>query len=130
MENCRSETIRFGSCYCRAVTFRVTGEPLRVGICHCADCRKESGSSFVTFGIWPRHSFEATGEVKFFQGRGFCPECGSRIYNQSEGDEVEIRVGSLDMAPTDIEPTYEVWVKRRENWLAALDVPQFEQDRQ
>jgi hypothetical protein len=38
-------------------------------------------------------------------------------------------VGSLDMAPTDLEPEYEAWVKRRENWLSALPVPQHDEDR-
>jgi len=121
--------IRSGSCLCGKVRYSVKGAPVRIGLCHCADCRKESGSIFVTFGIWPRHSFEARGEMKFFQGRGFCPECGSRVYNQSESYEIEIRVGSLDMAPSDLEPVYEVWVKRRENWMAPLNVPQFEEDR-
>jgi len=48
---------------------------------------------------------------------------------QSEGDEIEIRIGSLDMAPSDLEPICELWVKRRENWLNPLPVPQFEEDR-
>ena len=121
--------IRSGSCLCSKVQFSVRDAPLRVGLCHCADCRKESGSSFVTFGVWPTHAFESTGDVKYFQGRGFCPECGSRVFNESEDGETEIRIGSLDMAPTDLEPKYELWVKRRENWLAPLDLPQFEEDR-
>ncbi|KKX27604.1 MULTISPECIES: GFA family protein [unclassified Rhizobium] len=121
--------IRSGSCLCGKVRYAVRDAPLRLGLCHCADCRKESGSSFVTFGIWPRQAFESTGEVKYFHGRGFCPECGSRVFNAGGGDEVEIRVGSLDMAPTDLEPTYEIWVKRRENWLQPLPVQQFDEDR-
>ena len=121
--------IRSGSCLCGSVGYKVNGPPLRVGLCHCADCRKESGSSFVTFAVWPAHAFESTGEVAIFSGRGFCPTCGSRLFNPSEG-EVEIRVGSLDMAPTDLEPDYELWVKRREAWLHPMDgLPQFEEDR-
>ncbi|TDK31802.1 GFA family protein [Rhizobium deserti] len=121
--------IRSGSCLCGAVTYSVKDAPMRIGLCHCSDCRKESGSSFVTFGIWPSHAFESTGEVIFYKGRGFCPECGSRLFNAVEEDGVEIRVGSLDMAPSDLEPTYEIWVKRRENWLQPLEVSQFEEDR-
>ncbi|MFN7024765.1 MAG: GFA family protein [Pseudorhizobium sp.] len=122
--------IRSGSCLCGSVRYKVNGPPLRVGLCHCADCRKESGSSFVTFAVWPAHAFESTGEVATFNGRGFCPTCGSRLFNPSEG-EVEIRVGSLDMAPTDLQPSYELWVKRREAWLHPIDgLMQFEEDRQ
>jgi hypothetical protein len=121
--------IRSGSCLCGAVTYSVKDAPMRIGLCHCSDCRKESGSSFVTFGVWPSHAFETTGEVKFYNGRGFCSGCGSRLFNAIEEDGVEIRVGSLDMAPSDLEPTYEIWVKRRENWLQPLEVPQFDEDR-
>ncbi|MET3585429.1 hypothetical protein ABID21_001538 [Pseudorhizobium tarimense] len=102
---------------------------MRVGLCHCADCRKESGSAFVTFAIWPAHAFESSGEITTFNGRGFCPSCGSRLFNPGDG-EVEIRVGSFDMAPTDLAPEYELWVKRRETWLHPIkDLPQFEEDR-
>ncbi|WAP70060.1 hypothetical protein [Jiella pelagia] len=31
--------------------------------------------------------------------------------------EVEVRLGCLDAAPTDLEPTYENWVIHRERWL-------------
>lgn len=121
--------IRSGSCLCGAVRYSVKGPPLRMGLCHCADCRKESGSSFVTFAVWPAHAFESNGEVNFFGGRGFCGNCGSRLFNPQEG-EVEIRVGSLDMAPTDLQPAYEIWIKRREDWLHPLDgAEQFEEDR-
>ena len=122
--------IRSGSCLCGKVQFSVKADPNRIGLCHCTDCRKESGSAFASFGIWPSHAFEATGEVQYFNGRGFCPTCGGRVFSQPEDDEIEIRLGSLDMAPTDLEPTYELWVKRREDWLHPLEgKQQFEEDR-
>ncbi|MQX95123.1 GFA family protein [Sinorhizobium medicae] len=119
---------RTGGCLCGALRYEVSGEPLRVGLCHCSDCRKESGSSFVTFAVWPSPAFKSTGEVKIFAGRGFCPVCGSRLFNPGK-DETEIRVGSLDNAPAGLEPQYEIWVVRRENWLPPLLVPQYSQDR-
>ncbi|WJH38117.1 GFA family protein (plasmid) [Aliirhizobium terrae] len=122
--------IRSGSCLCGQVRYSVKADPIRIGLCHCMDCRKESGSVFATFGIWPRHAFEMSGDVRYYEGRGFCTSCGGRVFNQLDDPEVEIRVGSLDMAPTDVEPTYELWVKRRENWLSPLEgAEQFEEDR-
>jgi hypothetical protein len=122
--------IRSGSCLCGQVRYSVKSDPIRIGLCHCMDCRKESGSVFATFGIWPRHAFEMSGEVRYYEGRGFCTACGGRVFNQLDDPEVEIRVGSLDMAPTDVQPTYELWVKRRENWLDPLEgAEQFEEDR-
>src|SRR5690606_41311104 len=121
--------VRAGSCHCGTIRYSVKGPALRIGLCHCADCRKESGSSFVTFAVWPSHAFESKGEVTLAEGRGFCARCGSRLFNPGKG-EVEIRVGSLDMAPTDLQPRYEIWTKRREDWLPPLPhAEQFEEDR-
>lgn len=118
-----------GQCLCGRVRYRVRGEPLRVGLCHCADCRKESGSVFTVFAVWPRHSFSSDGDVSVFAGRSFCPICGCRLFNLTD-DEAEIRIGGLDQAPTGLTPTYEVWTKRRETWLTPLHGhDQFDGDR-
>jgi hypothetical protein len=120
---------RTGGCLCGQVRYELRGEPTRVGLCHCADCRKASGSMFVTFAHWPRDAFSMTGEFATYDGRSFCPTCGSRLFCLHE-DDVEIRVGSLDDAPTDLAPSYEIWVKRREPWLKPLPgAPQYEGDR-
>ncbi|MBX5045325.1 GFA family protein [Rhizobium lentis] len=111
--------LRTGSCLCGAVAYHVEGEPLRVGLCHCADCRKSTGSAFVFFALWPRGDFSYTGEIATFAGRSFCPACGSRLFCLQE-EAVEIRLGSLDGPPTDLEPTSEIWIKRREAWLHPL----------
>jgi hypothetical protein len=61
-------------------------------------------------------------------GRSFCPVCGSRLFHLSD-DEVEIMVGSLDEAPSDLRPTREGWIKRREHWLAPIaGTDQFDHD--
>jgi hypothetical protein len=118
-----TDAIRTGGCLCGAVRYRVEGEPVHVGRCHCADCRKESGSTFTAYGQWPVDSFELTGELTTYDGRSFCPRCGSRVMNAIEpGDELaEIRLGSLDDAPFELKPEAEIWVKRRESWLAPVD---------
>lgn len=108
-----------GGCLCGAVRYTVTGDPFLVGICHCADCRKESGASFVTYAKWPRQSFTLTGRMSTYAGRSFCPLCGSRLMNLHEND-VEIRIGTLDAAPNGLVPEQEGWVKRREPWLAPV----------
>jgi hypothetical protein len=112
---------RSGGCSCGAVRFQVHGEPVRVGLCHCTTCRKETGSVFMAFAIWPKDRFESTGETRSWENRHFCPACGSRLFDASDGDvEVEIKLGALDLAPTDLTPSYETWTKRREHWLGAV----------
>ena len=56
-------TAHTGSCLCGQVTLTVRGAPLRVGICHCTDCRQDSGSAFSFYGIWPAAQFEHAGET-------------------------------------------------------------------
>jgi len=73
------DAIRTGGCLCGDVRYCVRGEPVHVGRCHCADCRKESGSAFTIYGQWPIDAFESTGEIASYHGRGFCPRCGSRL---------------------------------------------------
>ena len=129
MQGLASSEKRSGGCICGAVRYDVHGAPLRVGLCHCLDCRKTSGSAFVTFAVWPRAAFSVTGDIASHAGRNFCPLCGSRLFCLRP-DEAEIRVGSLDDAPTGLRPTYEIWTKRREHWLPPLEgVAQYDCDR-
>ena len=110
---------RQGGCQCGAVRYKVSDEPLRVGLCHCTDCRQTSGSAFTMFAVWPRASFRSTSVVTTYRGRSFCPDCGSRLFSLRP-DEAEIMVGSLDDAPSGLVPRYEIWVPRRESWLHGL----------
>ena len=127
------EEVHTGGCLCGAVRYSVRGEPVHVGRCHCADCRKESGSAFSVYAHWPVEVFELTGEVESYDGRGFCARCGSRLFNPVDpGDKlVEIRIGSLDEAPFELRPQAEIWVKRRESWIPPVDgAAQYEENRQ
>jgi hypothetical protein len=121
---------RQGGCLCGAVRFRVQGQPLRTGLCHCLDCRKVSGSFFSAFAIWPRTSFDSTGEFATHAGRSFCKNCGGRVFSVTDA-EAEIMLGSLDQAPGELIPEYELWVGRREEWMQALPwAVQFQHDRE
>ncbi|WPE23292.1 GFA family protein [Shinella zoogloeoides] len=118
-----------GQCLCGQVRLSVRGEPLRIGICHCTDCRQESGSAFTFYGIWPAGQFEYSGDVANFQGRCYCPHCGGRLFSLDER-EAEVKLGTLPEAPTPFTPSYELWVKRREPWLRPIEgAAQYEEDR-
>jgi hypothetical protein len=113
--------MRSGRCLCGAVRYTVDGEPVHVGRCHCADCRKESGSTYTIYGHWRRDQLELEGELATYDGRSFCPRCGSSIGTFDDDELVEIRLGSLDDAPFELRPQTEVWIKRREPWLHAVE---------
>src|SRR5262245_66623104 len=90
--------VRTGGCLCGAVRYSVRGDPVHVRRCHCADCRKESGSAFTVYAVWPVEAFEKSGEISSYDNRGCCPRCGSRLRSTSDpnGALIEIRIGSLD----------------------------------
>lgn len=112
---------RTGGCLCGAVRYTVRGEPVHVGRCHCADCRKESGSAFTVYAQWPVEAFELSGELAEYEGRRFCPTCGSQVLTPAGDDAlVEIALGTLDDAPFDLTPAAEIWIKRRESWIAPV----------
>jgi len=122
------ERVYEGGCACRAVRYRVTGEPESVGLCHCSDCRKESGSAFVYYADWPISAFSVEGRYQTYAGRSFCPACGSRLFHLSERT-AEIMLGSLDVAASPFTPHQEGWIKRREPWLTAIPTAgQFKED--
>jgi len=75
------------------------------------------------YAQWPREAFELSGETSSYDGRGFCPRCGSRLLDTSDpgGTLIEIRIGSLDDAPFELKPEDEIWVKRRESWIPPVD---------
>lgn len=104
-----------GGCLCGDVRLVATGRPYRVGICHCLDCRRHHGALFHASAIFPAGAVSVTGETRGYEGRSFCPRCGSSVFGQT-GDEIEVSLGALD-APDQLRPTYELWTDRRESWL-------------
>lgn len=117
-----------GGCLCGAVRIVAEGEPYRVGLCHCLDCRKVHGALFGGTAIFPVDAVAITGAVADYEGRCFCPRCGSSVFNRSK-DEIEVNLGALD-APDQLTPTYESWTVRREAWLPPFPVARrYERDR-
>lgn len=104
-----------GGCLCGAVRLVAKGQPYRVGLCHCLDCRKHHGALFLAAAIFPQDAVAITGQTSSYGERHFCPRCGSSVFARS-GDEVEVHLGALD-SPDQFVPTYELWTVRREAFL-------------
>jgi len=117
-----------GGCLCGAVRIVAMGRPYRVGLCHCLDCRKHTGSLFHASAIFPVEAVTVEGELRDYCGRMFCPRCGSSVCQRS-ADEMEVSLGALD-APDQLMPTYELWTVRREAWLPPFPLAHhYERDR-
>lgn len=109
-----------GGCLCGAVRIKASGRPGRVGICHCLDCRKHHGALFYVSAVFQSADVIIEGETNEYEGRHFCPRCGSSVFARS-GDETEVHLGALD-APDQFVPSYELWTVRRESWLPVFPV--------
>ena len=116
-----------GGCLCSQLRITAKGQPYRTGLCHCLDCRKHHGALFHASAIFPQDAVVITGEARAYNGRAFCPTCGSPVFARS-GDEVEVYLGTLD-APNQFTPTYELWTDRREAWLPEFPLKHYELDR-
>ena len=129
---------RQGGCQCGKVRYEVAGDPLMVGVCHCLDCQRQSGSAFGMSFIVAREAFRLLrGKLKNFtrkadSGRAatctFCPECGTQIYQEPDfiKDMVSVKPGTLDDASF-LRPTFQTWVGRKHAWVSLpADIPTFE----
>lgn len=118
-----------GGCLCGDLRIVASGSPYRVGICHCLDCRKHHGAPFSASAIFAERDVEIHGDTAEYEGRSFCPRCGSSVFARA-GDEVEVSLGSLD-THDQLQPTYESWIIRRESWLPRFPLTRsYERDRE
>jgi hypothetical protein len=78
----------------RAIRFVCSAEPLAIFNCHCRDCQKASGASFISAIAVPSATVTITGQPKYHSvpthsgntmSRGFCAECGSRLFARISG---------------------------------------------
>lgn len=115
---------RTGGCLCGAVRFVAAGEPDRVALCHCATCRKNTGTPYFAFAVYAAGRVAIDGALKSIRApaieRKFCPECGTLICLAEDGEgEIDLSLGVFDTPPP-FAPQYELWVGQRQDWLSAV----------
>ena len=98
-----------GSCLCGGVQYRIDGEIPQIVLCHCARCRKATGSAFAAVAPVPSEQFHLQAgqallsEFESSPGvfRVSCRTCGSPLYSRraSQPDQVRVRIGTLDTVP-------------------------------
>jgi hypothetical protein len=52
-----------GGCMCGAIRYECSTEPLAMGICHCRDCQRATGSAFAAALMLPRNAVTIIGEL-------------------------------------------------------------------
>jgi hypothetical protein len=124
-------TTRTAACACGELRARTDGEPTRLSVCHCLDCKRRSGSAFSWNATFNAGQVAVEGEYRTWQrgaddDRGwarhhFCPICGNEVFY-----EIEVRPGMISIpagafADKDLgAPEVEVYGERRCPWLSTV----------
>jgi hypothetical protein len=117
------------SCLCGGVTYEITGPVQRARYCHCADCRKFSGTAHAAWGLIETAHLvvgqSSSGISKYDSGKGlrvFCSSCGSPLwYEPTRLPQFRgIPLGVIDDAGVP-EPQMHVWTKSKVSWAAISD---------
>lgn len=74
-----------GGCHCGAIRYEVDGEPVYHALCHCTDCRRQTGAPVVSWALFPTDRLKATGTPNVYASsenaqRHFCGKCGSSLF--------------------------------------------------
>ena len=125
-----------GGCHCGQIAFEAKIDPETVGMCHCADCQKLSGSAFrvnvpareedfrITTGT--AKEYIKTGDSGARRAQGFCANCGAQIYaanGDGPRDIYMLRVGAIDQRD-DLAPKRQIWRRSALSWLGSWpDIP-------
>jgi hypothetical protein len=130
-----------GGCLCGAVRYEYEGVVGAAAYCHCADCRRVSGSAFgvsvsveadkLTFLSGTLGHFTTIADSGSQVTRYFCTGCGSPIYTlpPHRPGIVFIKAGSLD-DPSLVTPNRQAWVSSAVPWhVIPPDLPSFEKGR-
>lgn len=127
-----------GRCYCGALRYQATGDPLFKGQCHCRECQYVSGGHpNVTLGMPAAGFTYLKGTPKQFRRpdledpvtREFCGECGTHVLTRSPRlpGGVLLKVGTLDDPSIYGRPQMAIWTSEKQSFHAVPDgVPAFE----
>lgn len=127
-----------GSCFCKAVQYRITSAiPMAVN-CHCSKCKKAGGGAFSSLAVVREKHLEITSgkeSLASYQlgenlSKHFCRNCGTPIFNRNSRypGRCMVAIGSLDN-PSAVVPSANIHCENRLAWVLLDDKMQnFEQD--
>ncbi|MBE9094108.1 GFA family protein [Tychonema sp. LEGE 07203] len=114
-----------GGCMCGNIRYECSAEPIFMGNCHCRDCQRATGTAYAAAILVPRREVSIAGNVKYYEvtgdsggiiSRGFCPNCGSRLFSKPPKPEfMGIAAGSLD-DPSCFEPIMDFYTASAQPW--------------
>ncbi len=127
-----------GSCFCRAVQYRIT-KPVPMAVnCHCNSCKKISGGAFSSLAVVREKRLEITTGKEDLTTyslsekieKHFCRHCGTPIFNRNNRfpGRCMVALGTLD-DPEGVVPSINVHCENQLSWVLLDDKMQnFAQD--
>jgi hypothetical protein len=115
-----------GSCLCGQVRYSARSEPAFVGVCHCKNCQKQTGTAFSVVVAVPKSALSIQGHLKIYRDTGdsgqpvlrsFCPECGSPIGTDVAfmPDLTILKAGTLDDTSW-LDPKMHIFCDSAQRW--------------
>lgn len=92
-----------GGCLCGRRHYEFDADLGAVGLCHCNMCKKATGGAFALLARIPQEDLHWTNQRPSvyrsspIATRGFCPDCGTPLYLNYDGDHfIRLTIGSFD----------------------------------
>jgi hypothetical protein len=115
-----------GGCLCGQVRYSANADPVFVGVCHCKNCQRQTGTAFSVLVGVPNSALSIQGQLKTFHDTGdsglrlernFCPECGSPIFTDVAAipGVAFIKAGTLDDTSW-LDPKMHIYCDSKEQW--------------
>jgi hypothetical protein len=123
-----------GRCHCGAISYSVSGEPDHHALCHCTDCRRNSGAPAVAWAMYPREAVTIEGTPRTYASsdqvtRYFCGECGTGLFYTNDSvfpGKIDVQSATLDH-PDVLPLQAQIQTAERIGWMETLgDLPEFE----
>lgn len=116
-----------GSCLCGSVAFTIDGDLSLPSVCHCGQCRRQSGHFWASTSTHQDNlSFSASDTLSWYRAsdiarRGFCSKCGSFLFWQhNQEDTISISMGALD-ASTGLKLSKHIFVADKGDYYDITD---------
>lgn len=135
-----SEEVISGGCNCGAIRYNIAAKPLAVAVCHCSNCRRQSGSAFSVNVVVPAGAMEIEGDMATYEDgdtesgspvlRQYCTACGSPIRSMSTAQPkiAIVKAGTADN-PGQFTPGMHVWTQSALPWVTIPEgLPRFERN--